>query len=265
MSDNCSRDPAGAFAVFGAATLRAKGQPVALDLRSCDGADVRDVVNTQATTIVPASADAISVTMGGNDFGFSQVLVGCLSRGCRSLDQDTDQFPGFTHEPGRSDWDVLQQRIADALITLRPKLAPRGQVYLLTYPIPFPAQPDATCIQTTAPLNQINRDLANAATDRLDTTIIAAATAANARAGTPFVTTVEWRTGLDIAPRVVTDQAGVVRRVRDNPNGICSPEPMVNGIVTTSELRDSFHPTDRGLRFAGDAVAKAISVHNQAG
>ena len=265
MSDNCSRDPAGSFAVFGAATLRAKGQPVALDLRSCDGADVSDVTNAQATTIAPGSADAISVTMGGNDFGFSQVLVGCLSRGCRSLDQDTDQFPGFTHEPGRSDWDVLQQRIADALITMKSKLAPHGQVYLLTYPIPFPAQPDETCIRNTAPLNQTNRDLANAATNRLDTTIIAAATAANQRAAAPFVTMVEWRTGLDVAPRIVTDQAGVVRRVRDNPNGICSPEPMVNGIVTTTELSDSFHPTDRGLHFAGDAVAKAIGVHNQAG
>jgi hypothetical protein len=68
---------------------------------------------------------------------------------------------------------------------------------------------------------------------------------------------------LDLLTRTITD-GGVTRQVRDNPNGICSPEPFVNGVALGSSIGDSFHPTDRGHAFAGDAVAGAIAQRRRA-
>ena len=108
-----------------------------------------------------------------------------------------------------------------------------------------------------AGITPASRVLANAAVDRLDETILAAARRTNERAGTSVVRVVEWRTGLDAPRRSVTDAAGITRSVRDNPDGICSADPVLNGLVST-ELSDSFHPTERGHRLAADAVADAM-------
>ncbi len=258
ISPNCDRDPLSNYPVLAAAQLTGRGQPIDLDVRSCDGATTRQIIDTQAADVT--NADVISLTLGGNDFGFSRILADCLARGCRSYDQPDDTFPGFAHEVGRRDWDVLAQRITDAFTALAPKLAPGGQVYVLTYPLPFPANPDAACLRDAAPMNDVSRYLANAAIEHLDNVIVDAAKQANTKASAPFVTVVEWRTGLDQPLRSTTDASGVVRMIRDNPNGICSPDPMLNGIAHT-DLGDSFHPTDRGLQFAADAVATAIVKH----
>ena len=260
ITPDCSRDPASNYATLGAKLLQGAGRTVALDLRACDGATIKEIA-AQAAGVT--NADAISLTLGGNDFGFSRVLTQCLIRGCKSYDQPDDRFVSFAREDGRTDWQVLEQRITDALAGLRPMLAPNGRVYVLTYPVPFPEQPDETCLRETAPLSAASRLLANAAIDRLDRAILTSIAAANAKAGTVFATVVEWRTGLDKPLRTTTDAAGVVRQVRDNPNGICSPEPMINGIAST-ELSDSFHPTDRGLAFAAAAVSGAIATQRGA-
>jgi lysophospholipase L1-like esterase len=252
----CKRDPAASVGALVADRLRRGGRAVTLDLRACDGGTIADVLAKQLPGM--AEADAIVVSMGGNDLGFRRILTECLSGGCRSYDQPGDRFPSFTGEPGRSDWDVLADRIVDGLDRLRAKLRPGGTVYVLTYPIPFPTQPDPTCLAARASLDPVSRDLANAMTERLDETIVAAAARVNQRAGATAVRVVEWRTGLDAPRRTVTDAAGVVRTIRDNPDGICSPQPMVNGIVG-GELTDSFHPTDRGHAYAADAVARAIT------
>ncbi len=258
VSTICERDPVGNYPVLAADTLARQGRPVELDVRSCDGATIRQIIDTQSAGA--ANADVITLTLGGNDFGFSRVLADCLGRGCRSYDQPDARFPGFAHEDGRSDWEVLEQRVMDALVGFAPQLAPGGQVFVLTYPLPFPAQPDETCIKDSAPMNDVSRYLANAAIERLDAAILTAVTKANAAAPRPYITVVEWRTGLDRPLRPTTDASGVDRMIRDNPNGICSPEPMLNGIART-EFGDSFHPTDRGLSFAADALATAITKY----
>ena len=258
VSASCDRDPVSNYPVLAAAALAGRGRATALDVRSCDGATIRQIVDTQAVGIT--NADIITLTLGGNDFGFSRVLADCLARGCRSYDQPDARFPGFAHEDGRSDWEVLEQRVMDALVGFAPQLAPGGQVFVLTYPVPFPAQPDEACIKDSAPMNDVSRYLANAAIERLDAAIARAAKRAAAAVSSPFVTVVEWRTGLDQPLRPTTDASGVERMIRDNPNGICSTEPMLNGIARP-EFGDSFHPTDRGHRYAADAIAAAITKH----
>lgn len=257
---SCSRDPVASVGTLAATALRARGIPVELDLRACSGGTIAQVVQ-QADGV--RNADAISVTFGGNDFGFSRVIGDCVLRGCKSYDQPGDHLPGLAHDLDQDDWQVLQQRLVDGMLALRDHLAPDGRVYVLTYPIPFPADPDPTCLQNTAPFSETSRVLVNAATEKLDRTIADAAIAANARTGSPFVDVVEWRSGLDRPLRTITD-GGVTRQVRDNPNGICSPEPFVNGVALGSSIGDSFHPTDRGHAFAGDAVAGAIAQRRRA-
>lgn len=256
ITKSCSRDTAASIGALADARLRARGMAVRLDLRACSGGTIAQVV-AQAADV--RDADAISVTFGGNDLGFSKIISECLLRGCKSYDQPTDRLPGITRDSDQEDWAVLDARLVAALAELRTHLAPGGRVYLLTYPIPFPTEPDASCLQSSAPFDDTNRVLVNAATDRLDRALIDAADAANRAAAAPFVDVVEWRTGLDAPRRRVTDAAGLVREVRDNPNGICSPEPFVNGIASTG-LGDSFHPTDRGHAYVADALARAIQA-----
>ena len=256
VTKSCTRDTAASIGTLAAARLRTRGVAVQLDLRACSGGTIAQVV-AQAADV--RDADAISVTLGGNDLGFSKIISECLLRGCKSYDQATDQLPGITPDTEQDDWTVLDARLVSALAELRTRLAPGGRVYLLTYPIPFPAEPDATCLQNSAPFDDTNRVLVNAATERLDRALVDAADAANRAAGAPFVDVVEWRTGLDAPRRRVTDAAGIVRDVRDDPNGICSPEPFVNGIASTG-LGDSFHPTDRGHSYAADALVRAIQA-----
>lgn len=239
----CGRDLDGAYASIAATQLRNAGRDVAVQFLACDGGTIGKVVDLQLP--LAAKADLITVTMGGNDLGFSRIIAECLIEACRSYDQPDDTFPGFTPQVGRTDWETIEGRLMSAFAAMYTSLSPEGQIVALRYPLPFPTQPDSLCMSLSAPIDPTSQLLANAAIYRLNEAISYAAQTVNKSADRYFITVLDWQEPSSVPARSFVDEAGRTHLAGTNPNGICSPDPWVAGISST-ELGDSFHPTDAG-------------------
>ena len=108
---------------------------VLTDFAACSGAMIADVSSVQLAGIAPARL--VTITVGGNDAGFSTVIIDCLrpGSGCRrdfpNEDQRIDALAGPLHD--------LYLRIVAA--------APGADLDVLTYPQIFRAQ-QSTCPST---------------------------------------------------------------------------------------------------------------------
>jgi GDSL-like Lipase/Acylhydrolase family len=111
---------------------RTSGRYLLTDFAACSGATIDSVTQTQLGAIAPARL--VTVTVGGNDAGFSDIIVDCLrpGSGCRSdfpdEDQRIDSLAGPLH--------ALYLRIVAT--------APGAALDVLTYPQIFGVQP-STC------------------------------------------------------------------------------------------------------------------------
>ncbi|HVW45301.1 MAG TPA: SGNH/GDSL hydrolase family protein [Amycolatopsis sp.] len=96
-----------------------------LSFRACTGAKTSDVVNGQAAALSSAT-DLVSITVGGNDAGFTSVMQDCIlhgDSGCRTAVTNAISFVENTL-PGRLD---------TVYSTIRGK-APNAEVVVLGYP-----------------------------------------------------------------------------------------------------------------------------------
>lgn len=73
-TDSCYRSP------FGYPALIAASQGLALDYQACSGADTADVLADQLGTLSPET-DYVTITIGGNDLGFADVITTCALPG----------------------------------------------------------------------------------------------------------------------------------------------------------------------------------------
>ena len=64
-------------------SLIAAGSGYALNFRACSGATVTDVTNTQLSALTSAT-NYVSISVGGNDAGFAEVLTECAQPGWMS-------------------------------------------------------------------------------------------------------------------------------------------------------------------------------------
>lgn len=175
---------------------------------ACSGATTQDVLDHQVPSL-PAGTGLVTLTVGGNDLGFSDAVIGCLQpittedRCTAALDHSTallnDELPGRL----------------DRLLTAVAAAAPGARVVLTGYP--HLLETGTTCWVGTDP----RRARFNTLTDRLDELIHQQATAHGARFADPRPTF-----------------AG---------HGVCTPhgEEWITRIVLTP-LWESFHPTADG-------------------
>jgi lysophospholipase L1-like esterase len=257
----CQQDQPDAFATVALADLAQSLPRQTFEQRfvACGGATTADVLSTQ----LPAARDAdiASLTIGGNDLGFTQVVGACIQSGCASYDRPTDDLPGITPEPGRTDWDTLTDRLTATFVAIRQAMAADGWLFVLSYPIPAPERLGATCPSGSAPLQPRDIVLADAMALRLGDAIADAADRANSaltatRPG--HVVFVDWRVATGSPSRTTRTVDGVEHDVAFNPDGLCTADPMINGI-TLADLGDSFHPTARGVSVAARDLAGAIA------
>jgi hypothetical protein len=255
----CDQDPADAFATLALAELAQLRPRQMFDqhLVACGGATTEDVRTTQLAAA--RGADIASLSIGGNDLGFIQVVTQCIQIRCASYDRPGDDLPGIAPVPGRTDWDVLTERLTTTFVAIRAAMAPDGWLYALSYPIPAPEQLGATCPSGTAPLKPRDIVLADAMALRLGDAIHDAVDRANdAVTGRPgHVVFVDWRLAAGAPERVARSVDGVDHEVAFNPDGLCTPDPMINGIAL-EDFGDSFHPTARGSQIAGHDLATAV-------
>ncbi|NNG38155.1 SGNH/GDSL hydrolase family protein [Flexivirga sp. ID2601S] len=198
----------------------AAGLGVQVDLQACIGATVADVTGTQLAS-VPEAASYVSVTVGGNDIGFTHVLTECAK-------------PAWMGDSGPvidAALTVLREQLPTRLSTVYDAIrarAPKARVVVAGYPRLFNGV-DCSLVTffTTQEMTRLND-----AADELAQVIGGAADAA----GFEFVD------------------------VRDAFAGhaVCDPQAWIHDVVLP--IQESFHPTADGHGAYTSAVGRAFGV-----
>ncbi len=209
---------------------------------ACGGATTSDLFGPQVVngTSVPAqilavssSAKVVTLTIGGNDVGFSQ-LAWCLANALTISDPTMQAIAESAclqplSIPGAFSTELygMAQRLTAALLAIQAK-APEAQIFVSDYPIILGLAADGTCPEIPqVPASLVGTiDAANAQVNATIGGVVAAA------AGAVHVTFV------DVAPSF----AG---------HGLCSTTPLINGLL---------HPTAQGQQVYADVFNASIKT-----
>jgi lysophospholipase L1-like esterase len=151
-SGDCDRGPE-SYAVL----WKAAHNVSAFDFAACLGASTTDVINGQLAGLSPAT-NVVTITIGGNDAGFTAVMGACVvsgDSGCRTVVNNAENYVRTTL-PGLLDKTYAAIRAH----------APNAAVYVLGYPR-FYLVP-GSCVLG---LDNTKRDYVNGGVDVLDTAI----------------------------------------------------------------------------------------------
>jgi GDSL-like Lipase/Acylhydrolase family len=107
-------------------SLIAAARGYSLNFRACSGAQVADVTNTQLSALT-ASTSYVSISVGGNDAGFADVLTECATPWwAGDCDGAIDQAQAFIN-------NTLPGRLSTLYTSIRAK-APNAKVVVVGYP-----------------------------------------------------------------------------------------------------------------------------------
>ena len=180
--------------------------PDAYSSVACSGAATSDVLNSQVSAL-DTGTTLVSITVGGNDVGFSSVMKTCV------LDSTSTCLSAVANAESLTD-TVLPGRLANVFATIRAD-APSAHVVVLDYPELYDLGHSWYC----PGLSTSDRSALNQAADKLDATIQAAAQAA----GDTFV-----------------DVKG-----RFSGHELCDFNDWLHSVNLT-DLGESYHPTATG-------------------
>ena len=144
----------------------AANSPTTFTSAACSGATTADVLSSQVSAL-SASTTLVSITIGGNDAGFSSVMETCalsLTSTCLNAVAAAEAFVA----------DQLPARLDQTLQTIRAD-APSATVIVLGYPDLYDLSNSGTCIG----LSTKDRTALNQGADDLDGALQAAAQANN--------------------------------------------------------------------------------------
>ncbi|HEX4816940.1 MAG TPA: SGNH/GDSL hydrolase family protein [Nonomuraea sp.] len=238
-ADRCHR-AAGSYVPLVARAYRFGGGTA---FYACSGATTGQLLTGQygqqpQIARVTAGTSLITLSIGGNDAGFTQVLTACIAKlpwSTACVDQDA----AVTRRIERLRTDLLK-----VLRELRAR-APGARIIVLGYPRPFPEAPAATVDNLSA----ADQRWLNAVTRRLNDTVgsvVAGFDRAIAAFGAPG--SVEY---VDAYQAFAGHEVG-------------RPEPYLNGLhVDMEELTvnaRSYHPTGEGYRRFADLVTRRIAA-----
>jgi lysophospholipase L1-like esterase len=136
--------------------------PSVFDFAACSGARTTDVVSTQAPTL-SSSTTLVSITIGGNDVGFSSVMETCVLESTSSCVSAVNSAESQANSTLPGELDNALNAIAAH--------APNARVVVLDYPELYDLSKSSTCIG----LSTTDRVALNQAADILDGQIQAAA------------------------------------------------------------------------------------------
>ena len=176
---------------------------------ACSGATTTDVLNNQVSSL-SASTDLVTITIGGNDVGFADVVITCTISsydGCAAAVQSA-----------RDKEDAVLVKLDTTYQTIRSR-APDAKVIVLAYPILFDTT-SAYC--GVGGMSLAKRQLINDGDEELSDLIRDHATAA----GFVFADARDTFAG----------------------HGICASAPWLNGL-TVIPATNSFHPNLSGYTY----------------
>lgn len=185
----------------------------ALRFVACSGATTASLMRTQIR-FLSSGADIVTVTIGGNDIGFADLIVQCTILNCSSsLDRTRSTLSSFLGPRLDTVYEAIERR------------APDASVIVLGYPRMF----SATGCRATPGITSTERSKANRLADTLDRLIASRAAAFGftyQSAITPFAghatcSPNAWLNGLDLSvvsesyhPNRNGQRAGYARLVR---------------------------------------------------
>ena len=205
---------------------------------SCNGASTRDLEGAQErlNQTVPAppqldavddDTDLVTISLGGNDFGFLGRISGCAAkyRG-QSGSPCTDLDEAAGAQSVEALLPQVQANVVTAIRDVRDQ-APDAQIIVVGYPQPFPAE--GTCEE--APLPAGDYPWARSVIEGLNDALAAAAETENV-------------THVDVA----TASEG---------HDICSDDPWVAGEVVPDKSTSPWHPYPEAAEKIADLVVAA--------
>ena len=194
--------------VYAYPSLIATARGYALNFRACSGAKVADVQNTQLTPLSATTA-YVTLSVGGNDAGFSSVLTTCAqpswASDCYGAIDKAQTFIRST----------LPGRLATLYAAIRSK-APNAKVVVVGYPRIFNGE-DCNAFTWFSPTEESRL---NATADLLDSTTSSAASAQ----GFTFANPVSRFVG----------------------HAVCDDVEWINGL--SNPVSESYHPKVAGHR-----------------
>jgi lysophospholipase L1-like esterase len=138
---------------------------------TCSGATTRSLWNKQGSAAPQVNAltkdtDLVTVTLGGNDLGFSDVLTTCVLAGLSTREGTPcrDQLLGSGKNLD-ADFAKLSTRVPDMLADIK-RRSPQARVVVVGYPNLFPA--DGSTCGSSVPLAKGDVTWLNQATNRLN-------------------------------------------------------------------------------------------------
>ncbi|MDY7101907.1 MAG: GDSL-type esterase/lipase family protein [Actinomycetota bacterium] len=185
----CHRAAEDAYPGLLARRLEAEtGRPVQLDLAACSGAMMRHVLadeqhldglNPPQLEALDASTELVTITMGGNDLGFSEIGLHCATQ----LRCPDDGYVSLAEgpDPTLAEWvdrrlPLLQVELT-ALYRAIAARAPDATIVALGYPRPISAAPQRLC-RIRWVLDDYERQFLRSVADRLEAAVLGAARAA---------------------------------------------------------------------------------------
>ena len=231
---------------------------------SLDGSKRPLSIRNQIEDFITEDTDVVTLTAGGNDLGFADLLVDCYILSCG--DDFMNLEPSASLPAGDVDWDGLYARLVALYRETRLAMNPEGHLYVFTYPAAF-----SLIGNECEGLSYEEQLAANAFVTRLGDTIWLAAQEANERHSN--IQVVDWRQGERISNGYRTPD-GRTFDTYDSGNGLCGPlDDMINGflvpvldIVESGDIgrslqaKDSFHPTLFGYQFAANRLFEAVEA-----
>lgn len=183
-SGECSRGP-----LAYPSLLTRRHQPDVFDFVACGGATTPDVRRNQVGALDPGT-DVVTISIGGNDAGFGEVMTKCSLGGDRTCDSAVSEAEAFAT-------DRLPSLLTDTYADIA-SAAPSAEVFVVGYPRLFESGP---CLE---PFSEYERRRLNEAATTLNEVVADQATAA----GFEFLDVVAGFTG----------------------HGVCAAEPWINGL-----------------------------------
>jgi lysophospholipase L1-like esterase len=181
--------------------------PASFAFVACAGATTADVRSGQVSAL-SSSTTLVSITIGGNDAGFSSVMETCVLESTSSCVNAVNNAEAIVRNQLPGNLDLTLQAIRSK--------APNAKVVVLDYPELYDLSKSSTCIG----LSTTDRQALNGAADQLDSAISAAA----GRAGDTFA---------DVKGRFSTHE-------------ICDGSQSWLHSVNIFDISESYHPTAAG-------------------
>ncbi len=205
---------------------------------ACGGAETPVIENSWSGTnldedpqgqVLSNATELVTITIGGNDIGFGDVIKGCFAIvNCQSSVDDA-----------LADIGTLAPKL-DAVYRHILTEAPNAEVYVLGYPPIVVEDENNLCLSTSQigyPAILANKTKMRTVLDELNTTI--STTVGNVHDDDPSIHYVD-------ADEVDSPFSG---------HDVCAGEPFFNGLIT-QDTTESFHPSEKGQRAFADVMTQ---------